>query len=79
MTFSEIERLFSRPAVRLAGAWFAGAIVLAAATNASADPAMRKASPPAKAYGQAVPTSMQQQKPVRLRYFGGPKSPIFAE
>jgi hypothetical protein len=51
---------------------FVGAVTLSLTGCATSDAATRKA-PPAKA------DTAQQQKPVKLRYYGGPKYPMYPE
>jgi hypothetical protein len=75
MTISGIETPFSRLTICLAGA-----IALILATGASSKASVRKAVP-AKVYATSLtPANLTpQQKPVKLRYFGGPKSLMSAE
>jgi hypothetical protein len=72
MRLSGIERLTGRPAV-----WLAGAIALVIAAGTGSEARQRKVVTAAKAYAQDTP--VQQQKPVKLRYFGGPKSVMSPE
>jgi hypothetical protein len=52
--------------------WLAGAIVLIMAGCTNSDAGTRKAA--------LMKASMtQQQKPIKLRYYGGPKYPMYPE
>jgi hypothetical protein len=73
MRFSGFKRPFGRPAV-----WFAGAVALTVAVGISGEASARKATV-TKAYGAAVEGHVQPQKPLKLRYFGGPKSVMYPE
>jgi hypothetical protein len=75
MRFSRIERPLGRPVV-----WLAGTVVLTMAAGISTGASARKATV-AKAYGTAAAQDglVLQQKPVKLRYFGGPKSAMYSE
>jgi hypothetical protein len=73
MKFSGIKRLLRRPAV-----WLAGAAVVTMAVGATGDALARRAVKKAHASVAALAPA-PQQKPVRLRYFGGPKSPMYPE
>jgi hypothetical protein len=73
MTFSGIKRLARRSAV-----WLAAAVVMTVAIGASSDAWARRGT--TKAYGSvADQTLTSQQKHVKLRYFGGPKSAMYSE
>ncbi len=52
--------------------FFAGAIALIMASCANSDATARKA-----ALTKATATQTQEQKPVKLRYYGGPKYPMY--
>jgi hypothetical protein len=68
-----IEKRLGRPAIALAGTIaLAGAIALIVAGCASGEAAGRK-----KVLTAA--SSAQQEKPVKLRYYGGPKYPRYPE
>jgi hypothetical protein len=67
MKTSRIEKRLSQPAIALAGA-----IVLITAGCTNGEAAGRK-----KAVTAA--SSAQQEKPVKLRYYGGPKYPRYPE
>jgi hypothetical protein len=67
MKTSSVERRWSRPLI-----WLVGAIALIAAGCANSEAAARKK--------KALTVSpAPQEKPVRLRYYGGPKSPRYPE
>jgi hypothetical protein len=69
MKTSRIEKRLSRPTI-----WLAGAIVLIMADCTSSEAATRK-----KALTTASSSSAQQAKPIKLRYYGGPKYPRYPE
>jgi hypothetical protein len=73
MSFSGIERSVFRSAVLLASAI---ALIIAAGTGGEAKQRMAIKK---NAYAQAAPAPLQQQKPVKLLYYGGPKSPMYPE
>jgi hypothetical protein len=74
MTLTGIKRPLGRPAV-----WLAGVVVATMAVGASSDALARRATT-TKAYAAAVPLDpAQPQKPLKLRYFGGPKSVMYSE
>lgn len=56
--------------------WLAGAMALIAAATTFSEARKREVRV-AKAYAPA--TQVQQQKPIKLRYYGGPKSPMYPE
>ena len=70
MRFSAIEQLPGRQA-----AWFVG--VLAIVFSGTIGEAREHKVGVAKTDAQAAPARLQQ--PIKLRYFGGPKSPMFPE
>jgi hypothetical protein len=58
-------------------AWVAGALVIAFSGTSSE--ARKHKVALAKTHAQAAPARLQQRKPIKLRYFGGPKFPMFPE
>jgi hypothetical protein len=72
MRFPAIEQPLGRRA-----AWFVGALAIVF-SGASGEAREHKVAV-AKTYAQAAPARLQQQKPIKLRYFSGPKSPMFPE
>jgi hypothetical protein len=58
--------------------WSAAVIALVMAAVTRAEAGVRK-STVAKTYGQVAIAQQQSQKPIRLRYFGGPKSMMSPE
>ena len=52
--------------------WLAGAIVLIMAGCTNSDAGTRKAA-------LMKASSAQEQKPIKLRYYGGPKYPMYPE
>jgi hypothetical protein len=58
--------------VGLRAIWLAGAIALTVAGCSNSDAGTRKAE-------LMRASSAQQQKPVKLRYYGGPKYPMYPE
>ncbi len=66
---------FERPVGRSV-VWLAGAMALMAAATTVSEARKREVRA-AKACAPAAP--VQQQKPIRLRYYGGPKSPMYPE
>lgn len=68
MRTSTFERLLRLPAI----IWLLGAVGLIVASCTNTDAGARKA-----ALRDAA--SAQQQKPVKLRYYGGPKYPMYPE
>jgi hypothetical protein len=58
--------------------WFASAIALIIATGTGGEAKERKAVV-TKTYAQSDPAQPQQQNRAKLRYYGGPKSPMFSE
>jgi hypothetical protein len=73
MSFSGIKPPLFRLAV-----WLASAIALIITAGASGEAKQRRPIVQ-KTYAQATPAPLQQQKPVKLRYYGGPKFPMFSE
>jgi hypothetical protein len=72
MKFSAIKRLLRRPAV-----WLAGVAIVTMAVGATSDALARRGK---KAHASVAALALApQQKPVRLRYYGGPKSPMYPE
>jgi hypothetical protein len=81
---SRIKRRLIWSSVSLVGA---SVLVAAACMNSNADP--RRTAPTktsstkidAGARGMApmATSTLQQQKPIKLRYYGGPKSPMYPE
>jgi hypothetical protein len=67
MRNSRIEKQAIWPTICLAGA-----IALIAGGFTCSDAAVRKAAP-------MKASTQQQQKPIKLRYYGGPKSPMYPE
>ena len=72
MRFSAIELPPGRQA-----AGFVGALVIV--FSGTSGEAREHKVAVAKTCTQAVPARPQRQKPIKLRYFGGPKSPMFPE
>jgi hypothetical protein len=68
MNASRIQKQLSGPAI-----WLAGAIALIMAGCTSSDAVIRK-----KALTTTA-SSVQREKPVKLRYYGGPKNPRYPE
>jgi hypothetical protein len=73
MSFSGTERPLISPAV-----WLASALALIVTADTSAE-AKRRAAIAKKTYAHAAPTPPPKQEPVKLRYYGGPKSPMYPE
>jgi hypothetical protein len=71
MKTSRIEKLFRWSAI-----WLASAIVTVAAGCTHGDASARKA---AVMKTSAAPPPARQEKPVKLRYYGGPKYPRYPE
>jgi type IV pilus biogenesis protein CpaD/CtpE len=65
MRKSRIEKPLRWPTI-----WIAGAIAAILAGCTHGDAAARKAAP-------AKTDATQEQKPVKLRYYGGPKYPMY--
>jgi hypothetical protein len=76
MTISRIKGRFGRSAVSLAGA-----VALTMAASTSSDARAHKAAglKTALAMATAQVAPAPQSKPIRLRYFGGPKSAMSAQ
>jgi hypothetical protein len=68
MRTSTFERLLSRPAI----IWLLGAVALSTTSCTNSDAGARRA-----ALRDAA--AAQEQKPVKLRYYGGPKYPMYPE
>jgi hypothetical protein len=64
---SRIEKLVIRPSICLTAA-----IALIAASFTFSDAAARKAVP-------MKASTTQQEKPIKLRYYGGPRYPMYPE
>jgi hypothetical protein len=62
-----IKKPFSWPTI-----WLAGAVVLIMAGCTNSDTGTRKAA-------LMKASSAQEQKPIKLRYYGGPKYPMYPE
>jgi hypothetical protein len=81
---SRIKRRLIWSSVSLVGA---SVLIAATCTNSNADP--RRTAPTktsstkidGRARGMApmATSTLQQQKPIKLRYYGGPKSPMYPE
>jgi hypothetical protein len=69
MRITGIRWSLSRPPILLAGA-----IALIMASCANGDATARKA-----ALTKAAATQTQEAKPVKLRYYGGPKYPMYPQ
>jgi hypothetical protein len=73
MSFSRTERPLISPAV-----WLASALALIVTADTSAE-AKRLATIAKKTYAHAALAPLPKQEPAKLRYYGGPKSPMFPE
>jgi hypothetical protein len=67
MKTSKLEKRLSRPMI-----WLASAIAVIAAGCTNSDAGARKAA-------LMKASAVQPEKPVKLRYYGGPKSPRYPE
>jgi hypothetical protein len=69
MRTSRIEKRLIRPTI-----WLASLIALVIAGSSNSDAGTRKA-----ALINARGAAAQQEKPITLRYYGGPKYPMYSE